>query len=928
MGTVFSIDTSGALTTLHSFSGGDGETPHARLVEGSDGAFYGTTLYGGASGTNNFGTVFRVDTSGAFTTLHSFMGLDGARPFAGLVRGDDGAFYGTTWMGGQGSGTVFRIDPAGSFAALHSFSGGSDGWGPFAGLVRGSDGGFYGPTWAGGTNNLGTVFRIDSSGTLTTLHSFSSGEGYRPYCALIQGADGKFYGPTRFGGASNLGTIYRVDSSGALTVLHSFAVGEARGIGEYASGGLVQASDGSFYGTTEGGGSNKAGTVFRVDASGALTTLHSFTGGDGRSPQAALVEGTDHKFYGTTYSGGTSDAGTVFRIDTAGLFTTLYSFTGDGDGGFPAASLIQGTDGSFYGTTVGTADFDYPSGQGTVFRINSSGALVTLYTFTGGTDGAFPEAPLLPGSDGSYYGTTLAGGANNLGTVFRIGLDGSLTTLHSFGGSEGMGPAGGLALSKDGKYYGTTSQGGAYNLGTVFRIDPSGSLTTVHSFAGPDGATPLAGLIQGSDGSLYGTTSQGGTNTHGPPPLVHSNLGTIFRIDASGVLTSLHSFDGGTNDVADGATPLAGLVQGRDGAYYGTTRAGGWNTGILFRVRPSIPLNLSASTITENDSVTLAGSFADSNAGYSHTVTINWGDGSLPTTLSLDVCIYFFTASHRYLDDNPTGTASDAYAISVIVTDNVGSSKSGSADITVNNAPPVISSLTGPSAPTAIGGSVGLAAAFTDVGSLDTQVCTFSWDDGSANTIVPVPGMGNRSCSATHTYALAGVYSPGVSVMDDDTGTATSAFLYAVVYDPSSGFVTGGGWLNSPAGAYVANPSLTGKANFGFVSKYSKNSTVPIGETEFHFSDLNFHSSSYDWLVITGAKAQYQGNGTINNAGNYGFKMTVLDGQVSGGGGTDKIRIRIWDKNNGNSIVYDNQAGALDSANPTVAFGGGSIVIH
>src|SRR5262249_44531510 len=129
-------------------------------------------------------------------------------------------------------------------------------------------------------------------------------------------------------------------------------------------------------------------------------------------------------------------------------------------------------------------------------------------------------------------------------------------------------------------------------------------------------------------------------------------------------------------------------------------------------------------------------------------------------------------------------------------------------------------------------------------------------------------------------------------------------------------------------GAYAAQPTTTGTASVGFVAKYPKNGSGPTGETEFHFSDLNFHSSSYDWLVVTGAKAQYQGSGTINGAGNYGFMATVIDGQVSGGGGVDKVRMKIWDKNNGNAIVYDNQMGAPNSANPTMAISGGSIVLH
>ena len=152
--------------------------------------------------------------------------------------------------------------------------------------------------------------------------------------------------------------------------------------------------------------------------------------------------------------------------------------------------------------------------------------------------------------------------------------------------------------------------------------------------------------------------------------------------------------------------------------------------------------------------------------------------------------------------------------------------------------------------------------------------------------------------------------------------------LFAV-YDPNGGFVTGGGWIDSPVGAYLMDPTLTGKANFGFVSKYQKGATTPVGETEFQFKagDLNFHSSAYEWLVIAGARAQYKGTGTINGGGNYGFILTAIDGQIVGGGGVDKFRMKIQNKTTG-EIVYDNQVGASDDAILTTSVGGGSIQIQ
>ena len=169
-----------------------------------------------------------------------------------------------------------------------------------------------------------------------------------------------------------------------------------------------------------------------------------------------------------------------------------------------------------------------------------------------------------------------------------------------------------------------------------------------------------------------------------------------------------------------------------------------------------------------------------------------------------------------------------------------------------------------------------------------------------------------------------------VTVTDDDDASDTAIFEFVVVYDPSGGFVTGGGWINSPAGAYEPDPSLTGKANFGFVSKYKKGATVPTGKTEFRFKagDLNFHSSDYDWLVIAGANAKFKGTGTINGAGNFGFMLTATDGQVNGGVGVDTFRIKIWDKDNSDAVVYDNQPGKTDDSDAGTELGGGSIKVH
>jgi PKD repeat protein len=206
----------------------------------------------------------------------------------------------------------------------------------------------------------------------------------------------------------------------------------------------------------------------------------------------------------------------------------------------------------------------------------------------------------------------------------------------------------------------------------------------------------------------------------------------------------------------------------------------------------------------------------------------------------------------------------------------------------------------------------------------------WDWGDGSPLDTVDLRTMSDSTARGSHTYTKPGIYIVRVTVYDlAGNEYASIASHYVVIYDPAGGFVTGGGWITSPTGAYYADPSLTGKATFGFVSKYLKGTNVPTGNTEFQFSvaDLNFKSTSYDWLVVSGRKAQYKGTGTINGAGNYKFMLSAIDGNLNGGDGLDKFRIKIWDAATG-AVIYDNQLGVAEDNDPTTTIGGGSIIIH
>ncbi len=348
---------------------------------------------------------------------------------------------------------------------------------------------------------------------------------------------------------------------------------------------LIQATNGSLYGTTFVGGVNNAGSVFKITPSGTFTNLYSFCSQpnctDGAQPYAGVLQARDGNFYGTTYTGGAYAGGTVFRITPSGTLTTIYSFCSPGcsDGDAPQSGLILGSDGNFYGVTT----YGGPYLNGSLFKISPSGTLTTLYSFCAQSDcadGRVPASVLVQGSDGNFYGATYLGGANDRGTLFKITPTGTLTTLYSFcsqsGCTDGSYPQyAALAEAPDGVFYGTTPEGGAYGEGLVFKITSAGKFATVYSFCSqqgcPDGASPYASLIQAPAGIFYGTTS-GGSKV----------WGSIFKLAPSGTLSTLYTFCS-QGSCPDGANPWSPLVQHTNGTFYGTTAYWGPNdSGTVF----------------------------------------------------------------------------------------------------------------------------------------------------------------------------------------------------------------------------------------------------------------------------------------------------------------------------------------------------------
>lgn len=628
-GSIFRVTPSGDFTVLHTFFGPDGAQPAGALVLGSNGNFYGTTYEGGVS---NKGTVFRITPSGELTTIYSFNGTSAQTPNAPLVQAADGHLYGTT----QGlpvvddiatSGSVFKISHDGDFTILHEFERGE-----FAvtALTPGPDGYFYGISRELFAAESTRIFKISPSGEHTVLHqtvdategtstdSFVSRDKFTS--RLFLAPDGQFYGTLPGNGPHGRGTAFRITAAGVFTVIHAFTASEGA-----SYSGVIQASDGIFYGVTASGGYGDNGGVFAMDPSGSVTMIHLFNVSDGAQSLSAPIVGSDGGLYLTTAAGGLFERGTIWRRAAAGTVSVLHSFSGP-DGAQPTSSLVQAADGFFYGTTLAGGC----GNRGTVFKIDASGDFTLLHCFTAG-EGHSPAGPLIQAGDGNFYGTTLRGGSDDRGTVFRVSPSGTFATVRSFGPADPLSPVGALAEGSDGNLYGTTS--GLDNSpvgGSVFRITRAGALNVLHTFVDRiepisptrgaffPGGRILSGLTRISDGSFIGVTccetpqgrvfrvTMSGAVTRMLAvrdreilfPPIQATDGNFYGLALGGPVIGPSSFPtmykltpaGGFSDLTTlpdefGLYGIGGLVQGPDGALYGTTtRFGPYGRGVLFRV--------------------------------------------------------------------------------------------------------------------------------------------------------------------------------------------------------------------------------------------------------------------------------------------------------------------------------------------------------
>jgi len=651
-GAIFRMTPGGGGATLVSFTGegglAKGEAPDTGLVLGNDGALYGTTL---AGGTDDYGTVFKVTTGGQFTTLVEFTdngAVKGSVP-SELILGGDGNFYGLTQAGGaSGLGTVFKMTSGGAVTTLVEFTGTSGnrlGSNPIGALAY-SDGTLYGVTQFGGTLDLGTVFRVATNGSsFLSLVEFTGVTGAKPGSYPSAGVsvhpDGGIYGTTEGGAfdstSVDLGTVFRVTPGGTFTLVKRLT--EATGWAP--AGSLCVAGDGTIYGTASSGGTESRGTVFKITAAGVYSVLCSFTGNDsdaiGEAPRAGLIFGPGGELFGTTSAGGLADTGSCFKITTTGLFTHLADFTtavgwqpsggpvldtmgallvplaaggttGDGtllkvttSGAVTIAATIGGSFGEkpagallrVGNSWLGLAEAGGLAGRGELFRYNPAEGITPLADFAS-SSGSVPEGPATKGADGLYYVAAREGGAFGRGAILRFdATNGNRTTVASFSGTSGFSrgtrPRAPLALGPDGFIYGVTEAGGNNDQGTVFRVTPNGEVVTLVDFAAsPQPNTPKSGLTLSPDGKFYATTSTGGAN----------GKGTLFSVTTDGVYTTVFSFSG-SSGTAPGDGPTGSLLAAPDGTLYGTTvaLAGTTGSGTIYRVSAAgVPLTLGTFT--------------------------------------------------------------------------------------------------------------------------------------------------------------------------------------------------------------------------------------------------------------------------------------------------------------------------------------------
>jgi len=648
--------------------------------------------------------------------------------------------------------------------------------------------------------------------------------------------------------------------------------------------------------------------------------------------------------YSTYWGGNGDDDADSIALDSAG---NIYVSGSTVSTNLPVINAVQ----SIFGGAI----------DGFVTKISADGSAILLSTYLGGsavdvaTDIAVDASNQvfmagLTESDNfpalNALQPTRAGGQDAFVTAFNVG--GSILYSTYVGGS-GNDVAYGIAVETNHAYItGATESGNFPTVNSlqpiaggrdvfVTKLSPTGSAIEYSTYFGGSGRDDAQAIALDSAGNMY---ISGFTNSLNYPTTLNAPQATYGGGEFDAFVMKLQPNDavrystyrgGNGRDIGLGLA-VRGSVAYISGGTHSTnfatpnaiqhSYAGGFGDSFLAKIEDNSPPLLtkqtSSITVDEGQAAINAGTYSDVDVGDNLTLSASVGVVTKTGTNTGNWSWSFATI------DGPM----QSQAVTITANDGNGNTAATVFTLNVNNVAPLITSFSLPAGPLSLGSMATVSANFTDAGIVDTHTCTITWDDGQITSGLISETDGSGSCTGTRTYSTAGVYTVQTTVTDKDGAVDFAVLGFVVIYDPNAGFVTGGGWIDSPTGAYAAGPTLTGRANFGFVSKYQQGAATPVGHTEFQFkvANLNFSSSDYDWLVAAGAKAQYKGRGTVNGTGGYSFLLTVTDGQLQGGGGADKFRIKVWDAT---GVVYDNVGGSddLDNVNPQEV-SGGSIIIH
>ncbi|HEY3971908.1 MAG TPA: choice-of-anchor tandem repeat GloVer-containing protein [Candidatus Sulfotelmatobacter sp.] len=370
--------------------------------------------------------------------------------------------------------------------------------------------------------------------TVTNLADFNGNDGYFPQGAVVQATDGNFYGVTENGGVNRSGNVFKLTPAGKLSSFYDFCSTPNCADGADPRSGPIVGSDGNFYGVVYGGGNAGQGTFYKMTMRGKLTTLYTFCTTssclDGSSP-GGIIQASDGNFYGTTAYGGNFNGGTIFEISSAGKFKLLYTFCAQAncaDGKFPYFPPIQASNGSLYGATT----YGGTSGYGVVYEITPAGKYKVIHSFCYACIEGWVPTTIVQDANGNFFGTTSNGGDFNYGTVFEITSSNQYVVLHSFNNTDGAWPVAGLTVASDGNLYGMTWGGGATGNGAIFQITPAGVFTSIYSFCDLScgtGTVPDGWLFQATNGTIYGTTTGGENLVPGNVFSLSNNLSPMVK---------------------------------------------------------------------------------------------------------------------------------------------------------------------------------------------------------------------------------------------------------------------------------------------------------------------------------------------------------------------------------------------------------------